>query len=415
MYHALNASQVALGVVFHFLLARRFGAGAETDVFFLSAVVIGFLSLIGSLFSEMFLQHYCKLLARDTGNAEEFYQAAFTHSILLGAISIAFGNSFFHLITGLFAPGFDDGRASLFRDFFFLHSGTLLLSRAVGLNNSLLNAHMRFFLPYFLSVVLQAINIIFLVAFSDRWGIRALAAGSVTGVLVSFGIQALAVPRLVGVRMRIRLWHPSIRPMAASSVSLRLGYQVWGLRDLITANVLSRLPAGSVSEFFYAMRIVSILFTVTSSPILQIFQSKASHLAAEERAKDILPLARQAILKNVLLFSAAALVTAVLLPEALHRLFREAMSPDSMDSIYYLFLAFVPVYVIMAVEAPYLQTVIAMVRGDVVFWISTVFITVYFLGVQAMGVSRGPFGLVVSMAVAQAVNLLLYARFVEQR
>lgn len=414
-YHALNAGQAALGVAFHFLLARRFGAGAETDVFFLSTVLVGFLTLIGTLFSEMFLQHYCLLQARDPGDASEFYQAAFTHSILLGALGVAIGIASFPLIARFFTPGFDESRIALFRGFFFLHCGSLLLGRAVGLNNSLLNAHMRFFLPYLLSIVMQVVNIAFLLAFSDRWGIRAVAAGSVAGTAIAFAVQALAVPRLVPVRMKLRLWHPAVRPMAAGSASLRLGYQVWSLRDVITANVLSRLPEGSVSVFFYAMRIASILFTVTSSPILQIFQSKASCLSAEGKKEEVAPLRRQAIVQTVVLFGGAVLATAILLPELLNRMFREVMSVQTRDSIYYLFLAVVPVHLLMAFEAPYLQTVIAIMRGDLVLKISAVFIAVYFFSARAMGASWGLFGLAAAMAAAQTINFLLYVHFVERR
>ena len=181
--------QIALGALFQFLLAHRFGAGTETDVYFLSVVVVTFLSAFSLFFSEMFLQHYNDLHVKDPSDAEVFYQAVFTQAIVLGLLSCLVGIVLFPVIVGLFAPGLEEGRLSLFRSFFLLHSISLIFARAQTLNNSLINANMRFLLPYLLGITTQAVQIGFLLFLSDLFGIFTVAIAATAASVLCLAVQ----------------------------------------------------------------------------------------------------------------------------------------------------------------------------------------------------------------------------------
>jgi putative peptidoglycan lipid II flippase len=413
-YNLLNVLQVLFGVVFQLLLAKRFGAGAESDAYFLSTTAVTFLSALSLLFSEMFLQHYNDLYVSDPADAERFYQAVFTQSLLIGLV-VCIGSALgFTLIVKVLAPGLEPKRLSLFGSFFTIHAVSLVWIRAMTLNNTLINAHMRFLLPYLLGILAHVVNMAFLLLGADSLGINAIAFAAVSSGFLSVVIQQAFIAKKLGVRPRLRLWHQNVRKLAASSVPLRLAHQIWSLRDILTTNVLAGFPVGSLSVFSYAMKIVTTMFSVTNSPILQIFQAKASRLMSEGRVSEIHELRKAVTVKNAVLFAAMAGSAAVLLPFVLQKLFARSISQEMLKNIYLIFICLIPTYTVMTLEMPLVQVVIALKQGTRVLQINSVFVAAYFAALFSLIGSLGIYGIAAAMFFAQSVNIVLYLRLVSR-
>jgi putative peptidoglycan lipid II flippase len=312
------------------------------------------------------------------------------------------------LIT-LFAPGFENVRRELFGSFFAIQAASLIFQRAVTLNNELINAHMRFMLPYLLGAVAQCINIAGLFLVGQGMGIHVVAMTTVVGTVFALIAQFVFIHRRLGIRVGFRLRHDRMWDLIRGSFPLRLGHQVWGLRDLVTTNVLSRFPIGTVSIFSYAWKLSSVLFTVTNSPLLQIFQSRVARLISEGRRVEVRGLRREVMRKNALLFIAILIPTAAALPFALHRLLSGAIPEGDLRAIFTLFAAVVPIHLLMSLEMPYVHVMVALKRSEVILKIAFISIFLYLAGVLCLFGGLGVFSIPVALAGTHGVNLLIRA------
>jgi putative peptidoglycan lipid II flippase len=254
----------------------------------------------------------------------------------------------------------------------------------------------------------------FLLLGADSLGINAIAFAAVSSGFLSVVIQQAFIAKKLGVRPRLRLWHQNVRKLAASSVPLRLAHQIWSLRDILTTNVLAGFPVGSLSVFSYAMKIVTTMFSVTNSPILQIFQAKASRLMSEGRVSEIHELRKAVTVKNAVLFAAMAGSAAVLLPFVLQKLFARSISQEMLKNIYLIFICLIPTYTVMTLEMPLVQVVIALKQGTRVLQINSVFVAAYFAALFSLIGSLGIYGIAAAMFFAQSVNIVLYLRLVSR-
>src|SRR5215470_11727557 len=107
IYNFLNAAQIGSGLLFQVILARKFGATAPTDGYFLAATVLTAISGAGSLLSEMFLQHYHDLKVGSHHDGVRFYSATASVSVIAGVILSIGGFFFREKVITVFAFGID--------------------------------------------------------------------------------------------------------------------------------------------------------------------------------------------------------------------------------------------------------------------------------------------------------------------
>lgn len=415
IYNILNGSQILLGLLFQLIIAKTFGASAKTDIYFTSTILVAFISAISLLFSEMFMQHYNDLYVSDSKDAERFYNAVYTLSIFIGFISYIIGIFLLPLLVMLFAPGFDEYRITMLKSFFYIQGFSLIWVRAFTLNNSLINAHMRFMLPYVLGVIIQTFNIIILMLLSKSLGIFVIAFAMVISGLITLMIQHIYINRKLNIQLSPILWHSKIRALIKTSVPLRLGHQVWGLRDMLTFNILSHFPAGTISIFSYAWKIITMVFTVTNSPVLQIFQSKISRMISNNNYFKINKLQKEAIYYNVALFSGLVVLTAIVLPLIFNIFLSYSIQKDAFRLLFFIFLALIPVHLLMSIEMPFVQIVIALKRGDWILKINLIFIAIYVLLALSLKAKFSLFCIPVALLIAEGINMTFYVWFILQQ
>jgi peptidoglycan biosynthesis protein MviN/MurJ (putative lipid II flippase) len=414
LYNLLNIAQLGLGVSYQFLIARVFGANFKTDVYFVSLTAISLLSAVTLLLSELFQQHYADLHHADPTRAERFYNAVLTQSLIAGFATWLLALVMRPILIRVLAIGFDPSAISLFNSFFAIHATTLIWTRATSLSGEIINANMRFLPPYVANISSQIVSIAFMFLFSHTFGLNVLAFAAIASSLTTLSLQQLFIIRTLGIRFRPRLYHERVRALASGSASLRLGHQLWSLRDVVTMNVLSRLPPGSVSLFSYASKIVNVLFSITNSPALQVFQAEASRAVARGDIPGVARLRRAVTRENLLFFLVVCGITVALLPFAL-RLLGSAMPAATRHNIFFLFLTLLPAFAVLALEMPFVQVVIALKASSVVLRTAVLFAVVYpvilFTTLRLLGLYAIP----LTMLLAQIVNFLVYVKYVNSR
>jgi putative peptidoglycan lipid II flippase len=269
------------GLVREALLRSVLGLGPAADAFAAALRIPNVLQNLlgeGSL-SASFIPVYSRLLGE--GHEREAGRVAGAVAGLLTALAGALtllGILFARPLTLLLAPGFSDETLDLTVDLVRITTagvGFLVLSAwCLGV----LNSHRRFFLSYVAPVLWNAAQIAVLAAaILGSWdpvdAARALAWGLVAGGVLQFGVQAVAVARLVpGIRVSLAARLPSVTEVRRRFGPAVLGrgvVQLSGYLDLILASLLvTGAVAGLLSaQMLYALPISLFAMSVAASEL----------------------------------------------------------------------------------------------------------------------------------------------------
>lgn len=408
-YNFVNALQIFLAFIFQLLFARHFGASQFTDAYFVSIAILNFLLTIEASFTEMFIQYYNDVKVDDPNEAKRFYQAVFNFSLLTGIASFILSISLMGSIIKVFALGFDAGRMMVLKSFFSILVFSLIWTRLTVLNNCLINAEMRFMLPYLIGLLTPGFNIVSLLLFTEDFGINAIAVSILISGITGLVFQQVYILKTLDISLGMRLWHPKFKELIKKSLLMRFGHQVWDLKDLITTNVLSHFPPGTVSLYSYASRIISILFGITNTPVFQIFSSEVSRLVSERDFLRVRSLLKRILTINTGLCLMVLIPFAVVLPGFMGFFFAEKFSAEEIKTIHYVFLALIPFYLILSIEMPLANISIAMKQSLQIIKIDIVFIVIFGALALILIKSLGIYAIPVALIVAQTQNLIGYA------
>lgn len=254
------------GVIRDMLIARFFGATAETDAFY---VAFRLPNMLRRLFAEgAFQQAFVPMLAdvkeRGEDRTGEFINHVF--SVLAAAVlaASAAGVLAAPVLVWLIASGMraDPEAFTLavgLTRFMFPYIAFMSL---VALAASVLNTWKRFAVPAATPVLLNLSFIVFTVLLAPRLDepVWALAAAVIVGGVLQLGTQLLALRRL-GIRIRPRglrasLGDGDVRRVLRLMVPALFGVGVAQLSILINTNIASHLGRGAVTWLNYADRLM---------------------------------------------------------------------------------------------------------------------------------------------------------------
>jgi len=253
-----------LGYVRDFFIARAFGAGLATDVFF---VAFRIPNLLRRLFGEgAFSQAFVPILAeyRNRESPQEtralvdcVATALFLALVLVTALGVAIAP----LLVYLSAPGFaaDPSKFDLTVSLLRITFPYILFISLVALAAGVLNTWERFAVPAFTPVLL---NVAFIVAaaFAAPWfdpPILALACAVFAGGVLQLAFQVPFLARIGMLpRWRLNLKHPGVSRVLGLMAPALFGVSVSQISLLINTVFASFLVTGSVSWLYYADRLM---------------------------------------------------------------------------------------------------------------------------------------------------------------
>ena len=257
------ASRV-LGFVRDVVIARAFGASAETDAFF---VAFRLSNLLRRLFAEgAFSQAFVPVLTeyRETRGHEEVRELAASVSGVLGAILLlvsALGVVAAPILILVFAPGFigTEAKYELTVQLLRITFPYLFFISLTALAAGILNTYGRFGVPAFTPALLNLSLIGAALVLAPRMEepIFALAFG----VLVAGVVQlAFLLPFLASLRLlvapRLKWAHEGVRRIARLLLPAVFGASVAQINIQIDTLIASFLVTGSISWLYFSDRIV---------------------------------------------------------------------------------------------------------------------------------------------------------------
>jgi putative peptidoglycan lipid II flippase len=409
-YNVINGVQVALAVTFQILLLRSFGASSLTDAYFISLAFVSFVSTLASAMAEMLMQYYHELKLASPREAVRLYQAILNVTVVLGLVSTLLIPLFASPLVALLAPGFDtEARHTMTVVLAILGLG-VTASAAMRVSATLLRAEMRFLPTYLLGLIPPGLNVATILVCGAVYGIAVVAAAIVVSTTVAFGIQQVVIVRRLGIGWAPGVWHPRLGELIRDSLVLRLGHQIWDLKDLVATNVLSVLPGGTVTLYVYGARIIAMVYALTSAASLEMLLSHVSSLAARRDFSAMRPFLWRNLVVFTSVFVAGVAAVAALLPELLRLVVGARLSAPERSMIHGVFLALIPFYVIVSLESSWVTLAIVMKQALRVALIGAAFIAIFWTLAHALRQDLGVYAVPAALAVAQLDNLAWYWR-----
>jgi putative peptidoglycan lipid II flippase len=275
-----------------YIVAQRFGVGAEWDTFVSANTVPEqvFNLIAGGALAYAFIPVFGGFLTRgDTQSAwrlaSNVVNTVFAAALVIAAVVFVTAP---WLVANVVAPGFDAESAAQTVGLMRVLLVSLLIFSISGLTTGVLQSHQRFFLPALAPIVYSLGELFGAAVLSRRFGVYGIAYGAVIGAAGHFLVQ---VPGLIAARARwqpmLNLRDPELRRVIRLMIPRAIGLGLLNINLLVAYNLASRLGPGAQSAYYYGWALMQLPETLIGTamgvvifPTLSVFSA-----ANDERAK----------------------------------------------------------------------------------------------------------------------------------
>ncbi len=411
-YNLLALSQVMISFLNYFLLMKVFGVSDATDAYLITSAVFGSLILLQMLTTEQFLFFYNDIKAKNFKDAYNFYGVALTVSALTAVVTFIiayFGSSF---IIDFFINSTEDTRSLLINSFFHIAILELLVSPIQSINQRLMNAEMYFTVPYLLNIIpiLFVLITMVYIYYATTDDISLLIYAKVLGSFVTLFISFFVV-RSMNIPIKISLRHSQLKGFIHNSFTMRFGHNIHNfLFTPITTNILTSLPSGYASYFYYAMKIATIINSIVVGPSSKVFQSKFS----SEWSNKHINIAKSLIFKymkiTVPLIIVSSIVVYFILPNVLH-LIANKLTLESLDIIQSIFVGLMIWQLIILIESGSVFILVVEKKSQMFIYTNLIFTLMYFGFANLFLKEFSIYAIIYSLILAQLVNFAIYTYY----
>lgn len=257
---ALFAASRVLGLLREIVIGARFGTGAELDAYLAAFRVpdLIFYLVAGGALASAFIPTFTARLALEADprrRAAWQLASSVANLLLLVTTILALAAALLArpLVATLIAPGFDPQQQAL-----TAHLMTLMLLAPIvfglsGIVMGILNSFQHFLAPALAPVLYNLMILLGAWFLAPTLGVYGLAIGVVAGALAHLLVQ---IPPLLRRRpiytATLGLGNPDVREVARLMGPRVLGLAAVQINFLVSANLASRLGAGSISALNYA-------------------------------------------------------------------------------------------------------------------------------------------------------------------
>ena len=251
------------GFVLQLLVAYYFGAGSETDAFFMAQSTSEMLSklLLGGSITAVFLPMFVERITQ--GRRDEAWNlglnilhlTALIFIVLIGLIGL-FAEPFVHFI----APGFDTATSEQTISLLRVLLPSFLFLFLVELVTSMLHSVKHFLTPALLRIVAPLTSVVVIVLLVQQLGIYALALGVLIGSLLQLALVAWALSRHgFSYRFVLQPFDPAIKRLLYLVYPFIYSVVVTQGAGIVYRILVSDLDAGSLSSLKFAEKITQLL------------------------------------------------------------------------------------------------------------------------------------------------------------
>jgi len=252
------------------VVANYFGRSDALDAYITAYVLPLFMvTLVSKSFDAAVIPTFIEVRESEGAEAaQRLFSGALVWSLALLVTIALLLAAFAPYYLPLLASGFSASKLLLTRKLLYFMLPLVVMSAVTVNGTALLNAGERFALPAILPILAPLGGLLCLLALGRRWGIYALAVGTVAGTALQ-ALSLVALARAHGVRLAPRWsgFDPKLRQVAGQYVPMVTGALLMGTTELVDQAMAAMLPPGSVAALGYARKIVNVLVVVGAIPL----------------------------------------------------------------------------------------------------------------------------------------------------
>lgn len=268
------------------LIAAKFGAGREMDIYF-TAIVIPI--LVMGILSNALNFTLIPILTEQSLRGEQE-----TNTLLCNLLSAGFLFTSFITLVGMLGatslvrtitPGFSIEKTAETAHLLRILFPILIFTVMNEIFNSFYYTQKNFFLPSANKIIPPLITIIYIYLFYASLGIASLVfamlAGSIVQMILLWG--GLLKTRRFHYVFLFTLNHPSLRKVAHLITPLIFGMAIYRLTPIFDRFFLSGLPEGNIAHIGYATQLINFIYSlITAAVIIPFFPILAEHAAKKD-------------------------------------------------------------------------------------------------------------------------------------
>jgi len=305
-----------VGFVLQLLVAFYFGAGSETDAYFMALSTSELLSklLLGGSITAVFLPIFVERLTRE--NRANAWHLALNMLHLTAAAFIAltitlgvFAEPFIHFI----APGFSAATTDLTVNLLRVLLPAFVFLFLVELTTSMLHSLKQFAIPASLRIIAPFTSIIIIALFVRTIGIYALALGTVIGSIIQLSFLLWGLRRQ-GLRYQFIFQpsDPTVRRILQLVYPFILSVLVTQGAGITYRILVSDLAEGSLATLKFAEKITQLLSIMFLTSVTAVIYPTLSEKAARRNYLGMRDTIASAI-RLITFMTVPVIVTTVLL------------------------------------------------------------------------------------------------------
>lgn len=284
----LSLGSKFLGFIRETLIAAKFGAGMETDAFFVALTATG---LIGGLISGAINTTLIPVLSEIEVKKGKVGKILHTNNLInilfiFSPLLVLLGCLVSPIIVRLLAKGFFGQQYDLAVKLTRIGMPTLLFSGVIGILAGFLHSEQMYVSSAAIGFPFNFTYIFYLLFLSTSFGIKGLMIASVIAVISQLLIQ-LPEAKNAGFRYQfiVKLEDESIKKILSMSLPIFVSVALNDLNAIVDRTLASSLVSGSISALNYANKLNTLILGVFISAITSVIFP----LLSKESSNDNIP------------------------------------------------------------------------------------------------------------------------------
>lgn len=369
-YNALAMLNVILGFLFAVYLVKKFGIGKETDIYFLSMLVITYMGYFIQAIWEAFSPYYIELKQKNKQLSNALYSVLLNDLILLSLVII--------ILYFLTTMSFDvlDAKYKNFLDIVIFN---LIFQNILFLNKGIINLEHNYALFYIVDILINIILLIVLF-FSDNFIYIAYAVllASILANILQFYV--IFIKFNINYIFSIYQSNLYLKNIYKNSVKLKIGSLMYGYKDIAIASIFTAYGTGFYSIFSYASKFSQVILQIINAPMLNIFATESTYLIVSNKLSTIESKIRVLLSKTAFLYTASSIIIYFMIPFVLDIVFNDKFNQETTDTLQGLFFVLSIINAALILASPYGRLITIFKGFNALLILNLVFFIIILIG-----------------------------------